>query len=153
MSCGLRHGQNSDPRPHSWSSAVSCQHSVELVRMWLSSAFSRYPIHPNRHSSFLFVILPSPFGQNPLISLSFLPAKGRMLNPIPCHSVGKGTFGTLWGSMCLAQGAHRAVHRCSVPEAAGAWLLVAHVWASAMQQQRAVGHCWGTSRAGQPLCV
>lgn len=40
-------------------------------------------------------------------------------------------------SVCLAQGDHGALQSCSVPAAAGAWLLEAQSWASAMQQQRA----------------
>lgn len=86
-----------------WSSAASFHHPGEPVRMWLSSCLlqasstTTADLAPSSASSF-----PPSCGHIPLISLcpSF-PIKGRMLHPIPCHSVVKGTFGSPRGSVCL----------------------------------------------------
>ena len=126
-----------DHRPCSWSSAASCHRLGELVRLWLSyrllQASPSTPTDPAPSSVSSF---PPSCGQTPPISFCpSLPIKGRMLHPTPCRSVGKGTSGSPGGSVCPGTegpwGSPQLLGACSSGSTAA---VVAHVWASAMQQ-------------------
>lgn len=119
----------SDNRSCIWSSAASFHHLGELLRTWLSSCLlqpsSTTPadLAPSSVSSFR----PS-CGHTPLISLCpSLPIKGRMLHPIPCYSIVKGTSESPERSVCLCTEAS-VLGACSSMTA-----VVAHVWASTVE--------------------
>lgn len=89
--------------------------------MWLSSAFSRYPIHPNRHSSFLFVILPFSLWAEPadfcvlyfqlkagcwILSLATLLAKGHLGHCGGACAWHREPTGQSTAAQCLKQQEH-----------------------------------------------
>lgn len=89
--------------------------------MWLSSAFSRYPTHSNRHSSFLLVILPFSLWTDPadfsvlyfqlkagcwILSLATLLAKRRLGTCEWACAWHRGTTGHSRAAQCLQQQEH-----------------------------------------------
>lgn len=106
-------------RPCSWSSAASCRHLGELVRMWLSSRHLQASIHPNRPGSFLCVFLPSFLWADPTdLSVLHLPLKAGCCIPPLAALLAKGRLGAQEGVRARAQRDRGAALSCSVPAAA-----------------------------------
>lgn len=125
-------------RPCSWSSAASCHHPGELVRMWLSSCLHQAsPSTPTDLVPASVSSFPPSRGQILPISLRpSLPMKGRMLRPTHCHSVGEEKLGPEEGLCARAQRDHGAARRRSVPAAAARPLRWHRSGAAQVPQQR-----------------
>lgn len=114
--------------------------------MWLSSAFSRYPIHPNRHGSFLFIIPPFSLWADPTdFSVLYFQLKAGCWILSLVILLAKGHLGCCEGACAWhsgTTGSPQLLSACSTKNVAsgGTWLGQCHAAAKGSGASSLLGH-------------